>query len=516
MEENLVSVETHNKKGREENFREDILEEGVCGGTKPHEKGREKTGREDILMGAECGGMTPCGPLTPETMYKENGECDEEASMVVKLRLASTSSLQEHKMMANKPDTLPCMGDCKPAGNWMFDLNFESGADKGRLTDADTIILVASEETMCCRPWQPGNENTLEEHEIGPGPKLIPDLPFVVGDIIMCDIPGRQCEDLLRLQQGFVLKADHPRYRIKLEDGETVWTHIGKSWLRPRWAPGQFAPDQDNPFVKEKGNKNLKLGSYGIHVNSQQDLLRKIQEAKEFAKAVKADDAEIPVYLWNNRVKSPGITQERQDAELTAFQKLGFRWFMCGLTRDCVAYMRETHGTDWVNRRRTKGESLTELGRDQAAIAGMLWHSTHTNWFDFHASSRLAHLRFPIWYQKMAQDGVPVYFEWPGPTTRKAQPIVADAGMRAKVKEKIFKMVKRRYLLMTGIKVKSLIKYFAVPKGEDNICLVYDATANKLNDCVWVPTFWLPTINSLVRALDKDSWMMDCDIGDMF
>lgn len=88
--------------------------------------------------------------------------------------------------------------------------------------------------------------------------------------------------------------------------------------------------------------------------------------------------------------------------------------------------------------------------------------------------------------------------------------------MRAKAKEKIFKVVKRRYLLMTGIKVKSLIKYFAVPKGEDNICLVYNATSNKLNDCVWMPTFWLPTINLLVRALDKDSWMTDCDVGDMF
>jgi hypothetical protein len=33
------------------------------------------------------------------------------------------------------------------------------------------------------------------------------------------------------------------------------------------------------------------------------------------------------------------------------------------------------------------------------------------------------------------------------------------------VKDKISKVVKRRYLLTTGINVKSLIKYFAVPKG---------------------------------------------------
>jgi hypothetical protein len=135
-------------------------------------------------MGAGCGGRTPRGPLTPKTMYKENRECDEEASTVVKLRPASTLSLQEHEMMANKPDTLPHMGDCKPAGNWTFELNFESGVDKGGLTNTDTITLVASEQMICYRPWQPDNRNMLEEHEIGPGSKLNPGPPFVVGDII--------------------------------------------------------------------------------------------------------------------------------------------------------------------------------------------------------------------------------------------------------------------------------------------------------------------------------------------
>jgi hypothetical protein len=116
----------------------------------------------------------------------------------------------------------------------------------------------------------------------------------------------------------------------------------------------------------------------------------------------------------------------------------------------------------------------------------------------------------------MARDGVPVFFERPGPTTREFQPPMADEKTRAMAKDKILKVIKQRYLLMTGIKVKSLIKYLTVPKGEDAIRLVYDAAANKLNKCVWVPTFWLPTIDSLVRALDKDSWMTNQDVGDMF
>ncbi len=64
--------------------------------------------------------------------------------------------------------------------------------------------------------------------------------------------------------------------------------------------------------------------------------------------------------------------------------------------------------------------------------------------------------------------------------------------------------------------MKSTIKWFAVPKGDDDIRLVYDAMANRLNECVWVPTFWLPTVDSLVRALKRDLWMTDRDMGDMF
>ena len=63
------------------------------------------------------------------------------------------------------------------------------------------------------------------------------------------------------------------------------------------------------------------------------------------------------------------------------------------------------------------------------------------------------------------------------------------------------KFVNRRYMLSTGLNIKSLIKFFHV--GEDDIRIVYDVTANKLNDCVWVPSFWLPTVDSLLRVVNE-------------
>ena len=405
-------------------------------------------------------------------------------------------------------------------GGWQFDFGDGFGGGPGEnyadpLTDEDTVTSCASEETLrgC---------GGVEKHERGGPIVLRAGPPFTVGDVIRADV-GKH-----GLQRAFVLRADHPRYQLRLEDGTTIGTSTHEAWLQPGYATGRgnpngFAPDQDDPFfeirqtIVASRSRGGKIGSYGVLGDAQLESLRRIEEAKEYAKAVKADDADIPVHLWNDRVKAPGTSKENRDAALTGLRKLGLRLFLRGLVRDCVAHMREAHGLEWMKKPRQHRDGLlTELGKDQSAIANLLWHSTHTNWFEFHAGSRLVHLRFPQRYRRMARDGVPAWFTKPGPTTKGTQPPITDSRLREKTREKIGKVLKRRYLISTGLAIKSFIKFFAVPKGEDDIRMVYDATANKLNECVWVPSFWLPTIDSLVRALDKNSWMTDRDVGDMF
>ncbi len=97
--------------------------------------------------------------------------------------------------------------------------------------------------------------------------------------------------------------------------------------------------------------------------------------------------------------------------------------------------MVDSYGPEWTSKPREIDGVPTQLGRDQAAIMGMLWHATHTNWFEYKAGSRVYHLRFPLRYQKLAlaRDGVPVYFETPGPLTRERQPPIPDPSERLKV-----------------------------------------------------------------------------------
>jgi hypothetical protein len=89
------------------------------------------------------------------------------------------------------------------------------------------------------------------------------------------------------------------------------------------------------------------------------------------------------------------------------------------------------------------------------------------------------------------------------------------------LRKKVKKFLERGYVAPSRGRISSLIKYFAVPKGIINGVVqdwrtVFHAGANKLNDVVWVPSFGLPTVNSLLRMIDLPSLMEDRDVEEMF
>jgi hypothetical protein len=64
--------------------------------------------------------------------------------------------------------------------------------------------------------------------------------------------------------------------------------------------------------------------------------------------------------------------------------------------------------------------------------------------------------------------------------------------------------------------IKSLTAFFGVPKGEDDIRLMYDGSVSGLKLSIWVPRFFLPTLRTHLRAVDEDTYMADVDTGEMF
>ncbi len=73
--------------------------------------------------------------------------------------------------------------------------------------------------------------------------------------------------------------------------------------------------------------------------------------------------------------------------------------------------------------------------------------------------------------------------------------------------------MKRKYIAPPTGPIRSLIMYFAVPKGLQDWRIVFHVGANQLNDCIWAPSFCLPMVNLLLRIVDEETLMLDMDVG---
>jgi hypothetical protein len=89
-----------------------------------------------------------------------------------------------------------------------------------------------------------------------------------------------------------------------------------------------------------------------------------------------------------------------------------------------------------------------------------------------------------------------------------------DTEVRRSMGAKLMKVFARCYFLY-GI-ILSLTLLFAVTKGDTDIRIVSNRTSSGMNAHLWAPWFALPTIFSLLRALELNTFMTDYKIGEMF
>jgi hypothetical protein len=114
----------------------------------------------------------------------------------------------------------------------------------------------------------------------------------------------------------------------------------------------------------------------------------------------------------------------------------------------------------------------------------------------------------------VARDGDAIWIKGKLPNYRRPQRVEKDERVREQVRQKL-ENVRFKGYIASGT-VSSLTGYFAVPKGTDDIRMVYDATKSGLNSALWVPSFSLPAAEALLDLLSSSSWMADLDMGEMF
>ena len=167
-----------------------------------------------------------------------------------------------------------------------------------------------------------------------------------------------------------------------------------------------------------------------------------------------------------------------------------------------------------INREAHKLESLDE---ELIAGRGCLNSYLGSTFFGWDKGSTLLYWRWTTDVQEYAKNGFVPYISTTLPNSKKGastpKPLIFE-----KIYSKIKKALERNYLIIESDrnKVKNVIDYFGVEKGESDIRVVFNGTSCGLNRAVWAPNFWLPTAKSMVRAMNYNFKAVDIDLGEMF
>ncbi len=259
------------------------------------------------------------------------------------------------------------------------------------------------------------------------------------------------------------------------------------------------------------------------------------------AKATKDDDADVPEYLWDDRLfrmlnmekTSEGLKSLRvlRAAVLCIWKRLVtrsyIRWCKAEYNKGqhrvggdrVVRYNRDRRRYEWTAKglkqyRSSRNQVRAEERLSNEVARDALRRGSESSWWEWTEGSTPFFWRWPAWHMKLIRDGSPPLLKGRVPKYILPQRVEKDERIRAAVKEKLKISIDKGYLEKG--KVVSLTSFFAVPKGPTDIRLVYDGTRSGLNEALYAPWFPLPTVNQLLRAVESGSYMGDIDVAEMF
>lgn len=251
---------------------------------------------------------------------------------------------------------------------------------------------------------------------------------------------------------------------------------------------------------------------------SSRDWFTRSSDQGVATKATKSDNADVPAHLWDLRVLEglPWLENKMncfRGPELANQVKRGIeilRNFFLKVWKRKVLNELET----WM---KIQGPSLSNFTIAQRRAAEVKKHVLGASWWTWDQGSTLFFWRWPLTYLEDALYGMKPRFDSQAPEYFVPQPKYDSEAIRMKVKNKVAKVIDRGYIqLCPQDKLASLMFMFDVPKGDDDIRMVYDASKSGLNDALWAPWFSLPTIDSMCRSLEPGCFCTDNDYGEFF
>ena len=86
--------------------------------------------------------------------------------------------------------------------------------------------------------------------------------------------------------------------------------------------------------------------SHSASASPSKQRLKQIKEEHDKAKAIKSDNAEVPIHLWDERIVR-GVPSTAHIKALQVIRRFTLREYRKRLRRDCSKYLRHTHGPKW-------------------------------------------------------------------------------------------------------------------------------------------------------------------------
>lgn len=213
-----------------------------------------------------------------------------------------------------------------------------------------------------------------------------------------------------------------------------------------------------------------------------------------YLKASRSDDAPIDFEIWAWPNESEPQTRARNLLRLACHS-----FWRLKLTREALSWF--LHSPDSL---------LSEAKLNKEAIVDCLTRASNSTFWDWSDGSRLFFWRWQHWW-KSARDGEVLFHEEPPPKWFGRNLPAPSWHYELLLREKEQKLVYRRYLEF-GF-ADCVVPRFGVPKSEDDIRLVWDATRNGMNSTLWAPAFWMPMFRTLADLVIK--WL-PCSVADYF
>ena len=232
-------------------------------------------------------------------------------------------------------------------------------------------------------------------------------------------------------------------------------------------------------------------------------------------KSTKDDDASVPTYLWDDRCLKLDPTKVIDKTKWIEALNVLREKFLLPFWKRKVA----RDFWNWVQARDEKKWWRDDSERRRSVTSGKkaIHYADQASWWEWDGGSYPFFWRWDLEFVREIRDGLAPRFAHNPPACMDRQRPNANPEFATRERSKLFKVLKKGYLRpVTLDETRSLMHYFSVPKGDNDIRMVYDGSKCGLNAATFAPWFAVPTSNSLERTVMVHTVQGDNDYGDMF